>query len=99
MNTVSQAGFDATMEYHSYTNFDDEPDEEFGEKFFLFAPTKRNTTIGTYMHTDYVTQHNNTYEHVTWEPTPTFRGVETNSIFKTNYGLLINDRLRAQRAS
>lgn len=99
MNTVNEAGFTNTMEYHSYNNFDDKPDEEFGERFFLFAPKQRNTTVGEYKHTEYMQQHNNTYETVRWEQTPTFDGVEKNSIFKTNHGMLINDRLRAQRAS
>jgi spermidine synthase len=99
LNTVSEAGFDSMIEYHSYNDFDDEPDEEFGERFLLFAPEERDNTIGEHLHTTYMGEHSNKYSRNGWRETPTFDGIGTNSIFKTNNGMIINDRLRAQRAS
>ena len=96
MNTVREAGFNHRMEYYAYNNPDNSGTDQLGERFFIFAPNKPNSTITPTNGTEYVRAHSKQYRSADWSETPRYTGIKPNSVFDPNYDLIVETRAKEE---
>jgi spermidine synthase len=98
MNTVADAGFEHRMAYYAYNDPDNDGVDQFGERFFVFAPDAANRPgLMPANGTDYVQNHSEQYQTVDWTETPQYAGVQSNSIFDPNYDIIVDTRVKKQK--
>lgn len=88
-NTIAAAGFTHAAPYFAWEDIDADTDVERVERFTLLAPGPR-PPLTPANGSAYVRQYADRYETVSWDSTPTYAGVRTNSIFHPNYDILID---------
>jgi len=94
MNTVNASGFNSIAEYYAYDDYNGNKEITRGEKYIIMTPQTDpsvapiNATTGS----KYVSQRANRYRNVRWQPTPTYDGLQANSIFNPNRQIIIPDR-------
>jgi spermidine synthase len=88
-NTVRAAGFERQLPYWAWADVDDDGETERVEQFLLLSPAERP---GEAIPPDnaYVRRFEDRYADATWQPIPRYRGVEPNTLFDPNYGILID---------
>jgi spermidine synthase len=100
MNTLNEAGFSTMAEYHARNDYNNNGEARRGERFLILRKSTPNTSpINVKNGSRYVKSYKNEYTTVEWESTPTYSGVEANSIFNPNHELIINNRLRAKQGA
>ena len=95
MNTVREAGFDHRMAYYASRKVDGT--DQLGERFFVFAPDRPQSTIIPANGTAYVRANSDQYGSVDWQETPQYAGVEPNSVFDPNYDLVVETKVKKKR--
>ena len=93
MNTVAEAGLDATAAYWAYDDFNEDGDTQLGERFRLFAPDDDRPMVTPANGTGYVQQYAENYRQLEWRPTPTYEGVRPNRVFRPNYDIIVETRI------
>jgi len=92
MNTVEEAGFEHRMGYWAHSDYNNDGNTQRGERFFILSPDDNRSTIKPAAGTAYVQQYSGYYNDRQWRDTPTYTGVEKNSIFHPNYEIIIDSK-------
>jgi spermidine synthase len=89
-NTLRAAGFDRYLPYSVYNDPDGDAELERGERFFLISDGPTPVPDAARAHSDYLDAVDDRYERWTWRQLPAYRGVEPNSVFDPNYGVIVD---------
>jgi len=82
-NTISEAGFNYMYEYWQYGQVVDNSEKVKIENFYILSSSDTSPNV-TPNHTDIERNVN-----ISWTTIPEYRGVEPNTRFKPNYGIII----------
>lgn len=89
MNTVNEAGFQYSVRYWAYDDYNEDGQVRRGERFFLFAPNPNRPVPDPGAGSAYVQRHSEQYEGMDWTETPVYDGISPSSIFRPNHDLII----------
>jgi len=89
-NTLRAAGFDRYLHYSVYNDPDGDDELERGEQFFVVSDGPTPLPNTTRARTDYFGTAGDRYDRWEWRRLPAYRGVEPNSVFDPNYGVIVD---------
>ncbi|WP_436926383.1 spermidine synthase [Halosimplex amylolyticum] len=90
VNTLREAGFDRYLSYSVYEDPDGDDEFETGERFWVLSDGPQPTPNVTRARSDYLDAVADRYGPWDWEALPSYRGVEPNSVFDPNYGVIVD---------
>jgi spermidine synthase len=88
-NTVAAAGFDRHLPYSVVDDLDGDGEYERGERFYVLSDGPTPTPDLARAHGEYVDRNADRLAPFEWQRLPTYRGVESNSVFDPNYDIIV----------
>ena len=90
VNTLRAAGFDRSLPYAVYEDFDDDGERERGEQFYLLSDDGMPTPDLSRSRSGFLDETAEEYDSWEWQPLTRYRGIEPNSVFDPNYDIIVD---------